>query len=116
MNDKIIIKELQCRAHIGITAQERAKKQPIIVDIEIVKDTREAGRLDDILKTVNYSSVCKEICVIMNVKYKTIEALAEKVSTTIRTTFPVKNVRVMVKKPQALRKYGAAYAAIEIER
>lgn len=116
MTDKIIIQELALHCHIGMTADERANKQVILVTMELCKDLRQAGVHDDIAQTVNYSEVCKHVVAVTAKEYYTLEALAEAIAVLVKKEFTVEKVRVLVKKPGALAKYGAAYAAVEIER
>lgn len=114
--DKIIIKNLQLMCNIGITAEERSQKQPIIIDVCIFKDLKEVGKSDDIEKTINYSSVAKMIIKISENQFNTIEALAENIAEQTKTEFKPEKVKVVVKKPEALVRKGALYAAVEIER
>ena len=46
----------------------------------------------------------------------TIEGLAEKIAAKVKAVFPVKSMKVGIKKPRALARRGAKFAAIEIER
>ena len=113
--DRIIIKELALSCRIGITADERMQPQPLSIDLELMLDLREAGRNDDIAKTINYSSVCNDIRTVADHEYCTIEAVAECIATAAKQYGPGE-VHVVVRKPGALARKGARYAAVEIYR
>jgi len=116
MTDKIIVKNLGLLCKLGITFSEQEEKQPVFVDIELTTDLKPAGISDDISKTINYSSVCNEIKKIAEKEHKTIEAIAENIAKQIKTIFKPLTVKVLIKKPGALARKGAKYAAVEIER
>ena len=44
--DKIIIKDLEVQAHIGVTADEREHPQRLLINLVLERDLAEAGRLD----------------------------------------------------------------------
>ena len=52
--DKIIIKDAKFLCNIGMSSEERRKKQEIFVDIELFLNTKKAAQTDDIKDTVNY--------------------------------------------------------------
>ena len=110
-----MIKEAEFYCSLGITAEERAHKQKILVDITLFCDTKEAAATDAIEKTVNYSSVYKQIQELLESKpYNLIETVAEQISKLISSYFEIKRTIICVKKPQAIKK--AVYAAIEVDR
>lgn len=116
MNDKIIIKKLKVWCNIGLGPNERAKKQPLIIDIELFLDLKQAGTLDDINKTINYSEVCKKINKLTEKEYVTLEGFAETIASDIKNKFKPESVKILARKPRALIEEGAEYAAVEIVR
>ena len=44
--DKIIIKDLEVNALIGVTESERAQPQRLLITVEMERDLTEAGRRD----------------------------------------------------------------------
>ena len=110
-----MIKDAEFYCSIGITAEERAHQQKILVDITMFRDTAAAAQTDSIEKTVNYSSVYKLIQELLESKpYNLIETVAEQISKLISSYFGLTKIIVCVKKPQAIKK--ALYAAVEVER
>ena len=61
MLDKIIIRDLLTRGPIGISEEERACPQDILINAELYTDTSKAAVSDSIDDCVNYSSISKKI-------------------------------------------------------
>ena len=112
--DKIIIKGAKYEVNIGVTAEERDAKQPLLIDIVLHYDLGGAASSDSIEETINYSKVCKSVAALLNKEYKLIETVAEAVASEILLSYPVSKLEVMVRKPGALR--IADYAAVQIMR
>ena len=115
--DKIIIKEAQFRCNIGVSKEERAKKQNIVVDAELFFGIKKSSSTDDIKHTINYSQIHSLIKNIAEKKeYKLIETLAENIAKGILNNYTIKKVIIRVKKSKALAKKNVRYAAVEITR
>ena len=63
--DSINIKGLEVFAHHGVYREENVLGQKFVVDVSMQVSTQEAGRSDDIRKSVNYGSVCDGIQKVM---------------------------------------------------
>lgn len=113
--DQIFIKDLLLRGVIGISDQERAQPQDILVNITIFTDVRKAGKTDHVDDSVNYRTVAKKI-IAHNEKIHryTVEALAEDIATLCMEEKGVESVRVKVEKPGAVR--FSKSVGVEIER
>lgn len=115
--DKIIIKHASLLGHIGVSDEERKKKQELILDIEMLADTREAGARDDLGETVCYADVYERVARIVKGKpHRLIESVAEELAKEILAHFAVRKVLVRVKKPGAFAGKDVRYAAVEITR
>ena len=101
--DTIVIKDLEIFAYHGVLAEEKKKGQPFIVTAYLKLDLKEAGTTDELDKTVNYADICELIREVMTEqKYDLIEAVAESIASTILIKYePIKEVRIIVSKPQA---------------
>ena len=53
--DRIIIKDMALYGYHGVLDEEQALGQHFFLDIELYLDLQEAGGLDDLWKTVDYS-------------------------------------------------------------
>jgi FolB domain-containing protein len=113
--DRIEIRDLLLRGILGINAEERDKKQDILVNLTLFADLREAGRSDDIADTANYRTITKRLIEhVEQVGRFTVEALAADIARLCLEDPRVARVRVRVEKPGALR--FARSVGVEIER
>ena len=97
--DKIVIKELQLRACVGVTAAERARPQRLVVTLELELDLAKAGRTDDVAAATRYDVVAdlarQEAA---RKPRKLIEAVAEGIAGAILARKLAKRVSVEVRK------------------
>jgi len=115
--DKIVIKGACFSCSIGVSPEERSKKQKIIIDVESFLDLRKAAKTDDLKDTANYSKVYDLLKNIAEKnKHALIESMAENIAKELLNKFPIKNVIVKVKKPEALADRNVKYVAVEIAR
>ena len=103
MRDKVFIKNLVLPCRIGVTEEERTKKQNVIIDIEIFCDLSQAGITDDLTKSINYAQVQEQVtAAVSKVEFKLLESLAQTVASLILKNSLASQVTVAVKK----EKYG----------
>lgn len=114
--DTIIIKDLELWCNIGIGEKERKEQQIVLFDIHLIYDLTKAGISDNIDDTINYSEVCKTVKNITEKEYHTLECLGKEITDSLKREYPVEKIILTIKKPRALKKEGAKYAAIRIER
>ena len=114
MKDKVFIKNLFLPCNVGVSEEERAKKQNIIVDIEIKCDLSKAGSTDNINKTINYYEINEKVTsAVTRGEFKLLESLAETVALLVLKDPAALEVTVTVKK----EKYAVNPAmGIEITR
>lgn len=113
--DKIYIRDLLCRCIVGIYPDERENKQDVIINIEMACDLSKAAASDDIDDTINYKSVKKEIMALVeSSSFLLIERMAGEIASLCLAHEGVRQVRVTVDKPGALR--FARSVAVEIVR
>lgn len=113
--DKIYIRDLLCRCIVGIYPDERENKQDVIINVEMACDLSPAAASDNIDDTINYKSVKKEIMTLVeDSSFLLIERMAGKIASLCLAHPGVRQVRVTVDKPGALR--FARSVAVEIVR
>ena len=102
--DRIYIRDLFLRCVIGINPEERTKKQDVLINITLFADLSAACLSDQLKDSVNYKEVKDRIVgMVESSSYFLLERLAERI-TEICLDFPfVRDVRVLVEKPGALR-------------
>ncbi|HOX24513.1 MAG TPA: dihydroneopterin aldolase [Candidatus Krumholzibacteria bacterium] len=104
MSDRIEIKNLLVRGILGVKAEEREKRQDILVNLELAADLRPAAVSDDLERSVNYRSVTKDvIALVEGSAFHTIETLATEIARAVLVGYPVEAVTVRVEKPGAPR-------------
>lgn len=115
--DRVVIKGAKFQAHVGTGEEERSRSQEIEVDLVLWLKLRPAGKSDNYEKTVCYAKVHDCIAMLVSSKkFALIEAIAESAAASILAAFPVKRVRVTIKKPGALQARGVRYCEVRITR
>ena len=99
MADRIFIEALRCRVKVGLTASERARRQRILIDLELEWDLRPAGRSDRVERTLDYAEVAETVRrVVEGRTFRLVEAVAEQVSGLVLKRFGPKQVCVKIRK------------------
>ena len=112
--DKIIIKDLEVDALIGVTESERAQPQRLLVTVEMERDLTEAGRRDAEGSTTRYDVVAVLIRKLVTERpRKLVEAVAHEIAETILARQMAHAVTVEVKKFSIP---GTQYVSVEIFR
>ncbi|GIU74134.1 MAG: 7,8-dihydroneopterin aldolase [Bryobacteraceae bacterium] len=115
--DKVIVSGARLAARIGVSEQERAAAQELVVDVELETDTREAARTDDVRNAIDYAAVHALLAATAAARPRAlVETLAADLAGAVLESFPARGVRVLVRKPGALRPQGADWAGVEITR
>lgn len=101
----------------GVLPQERELGQRLAVDLEMLLDLTEAGRRDDLSRTVDYAKVFRLVKeLVTGPSRQLLETVAEDIAAAVLERFPVAEVVVRVKKPAAPLPGRLEYVAVEIRR
>jgi len=112
--DKIIIKDLEVQAHIGVTAGEREHSQRLLITLVLERDLAEAGRTDMESATTGYDVVINLVKqLLLHRQCKLIEALANEIAELILNRRLAVAITVEVKK---FSMPNTKYVAVEIRR
>ena len=116
--DKIILSNLGFYGYHGVLEAEKILGQKFFIDAELYLNTKEAGKNDDLTKSVSYADVYEIIKDITeNRRFDLIEALAEIIASEVLNKFKLINsIMVRVKKPEAPVNGIYDYFAVEIRR
>ena len=117
MTDRIILHDMVFLGRHGVLEQEQREAQPFHVDVELDLDLQPAGMDDDLSRTLDYGVVfetCRSI--VESTSFRLIEALAEAIAHELLADFPILEVTVRVRKPNAPIEGTLAYAGVEIQR
>lgn len=101
--DEIHIKNLQVSGHMGVSPEEKALTQKVLVSVTLYADVRKAGKTDDLAHTVNYEKVSRLVSGFFRENTcNLIERAAEGMAEEILEKFPgVSGLEMEIKKPWA---------------
>ena len=101
--DVILLEGIQVPAALGVTAAERRMRRPVLLDLEVARDLRAAGRSDRIGQTIHYGRIYEVVAdVAANIEHKLVEALGERIAQAVLSKFDVDAVTVTVRKPKPI--------------
>lgn len=116
--DQIIIENLEIFGCHGVFEEEAFLGQKFVVTARLYLDTRQAGKTDDLTKSLDYGEVCQKIKKLVETqRYMLIERLAEEIAEMLLLSYEqLQKVQITVKKPWAPVKVSLDTVAVEIER
>lgn len=115
MTDRILVRDLQLRCVIGANDWERKVRQDVVINIEVLTDTRAAAASDDLADALDYKRITKEVIELVEPsRFHLVETMAERIAEICLASERAHSVRVRVEKPGALR--FARSVGVEIER
>ena len=101
--DRIELSGMEFFGYHGCLPEEREKGQRFVVDAVLCLDLAEAGRMDELCRSVNYAEVFEYVRTIVEGEAKNlIEALAEEIAAQLLKKYAaLTRVEIAVHKPQA---------------
>ena len=115
--DKIYIKGLEVFANHGVFKEEKNLGQKFVIDVELGLDLNDAGRYDELNKTVHYGLLSDVIAEEFAKKsYDLLEKATYELCKFILVNYDVSSVKVTLKKPWAPIKRSLDYVAVEMEK
>jgi 7,8-dihydroneopterin aldolase/epimerase/oxygenase len=103
--DTIIICDLEVFYHVGVTSEERAKPQRLLISIELTHDFKSAQASDNLTDTIDYAAITERLLRFGDgCHWELIETLAADIAAMILDDFVPQAVTVEIKKfiiPQA---------------
>ncbi len=103
---KIFIDNLRVQALIGVHPHEKSGTQPILINITLELSPKTTD--DRLENTLCYERLAKRIESIAQNEYNLVETLAHAIADDCLTYGNLLSVRVVVKKPEALKNADAA--------
>ncbi len=98
--DRILLEGIQIPAALGVTAAERRSRRPVLLDVEVTRDLRDAGRTDSIRQTIHYKRIFEVVeDVAANHEHRLVEALGDRIARALLEKFDADAVTVTVRKP-----------------
>ena len=97
--DRIDIRGLRVPTRIGWTDEERAEPQIVSIDLSLQADLSKAGRSDDLVDTVDYDGLIREVDeLVRSSSSRLLEHLGEEIATSISHFEFVRGVTVEIHK------------------
>jgi dihydroneopterin aldolase len=116
MQDAILLEGIQIPAALGVTAAERRVRRPVLLDLEIERDLRAAGRSDRIRSTLHYKRIFEVVeDVAANQEHRLVEALGDRIARAVLAKFDADRVTVTVRKPTPIAGV-LRYAGVRVTR
>ena len=100
MTDRLLVSGLALFTHCGVTPEERAVGQRVLVDVDMVVELGEAARRGGLEATVDYADVCRDLLEVGGkARHTLLESLAMDLAEAVLSRPRVCEVRVRITKP-----------------
>ncbi|HXG47779.1 MAG TPA: dihydroneopterin aldolase [Methylomirabilota bacterium] len=97
--DQITIADLEVYLHVGVTEEERANPQRLLITLDMALDVRPAAASDNLAHTIDYAAVAQRVMDFgTGCHWELIEALAGDLAEMVLDEFKPESVTVEVKK------------------
>jgi dihydroneopterin aldolase len=118
MSDRILVRDLQVFARHGLLPEEKALGQRFVIDITAFLDLAQAGRTDDLARSVSYVDLIETATTTLTrQRFGLIEAAAEAVAVALLAGFPaIERVAIELRKPGAPIDAVFGHVGVAIER
>ncbi len=114
--DTVLIAGLELDTRIGVTEDERAHPQPVVIDVAVDADLTTAAGSDDLADTLDYDALVEEIAVIAESReFNLLERLAGEIADRISTNEAVQRVTVEVAKKDPPIRRTVRKVAVRVE-
>jgi dihydroneopterin aldolase len=113
----IALEGIELWGRCGVSAEERAVEQRLVVDVFLRPTTTRALASDELADTIDYGTVAAlAYAAVERGEYKLIEHLAAVIADDLLAALAVAEVRVMVRKPSPPVGLPVAAARVEVVR
>ncbi len=117
MSAHIIIERLEFRGRCGVTAEERAKPQPLAVDVELDAHLDPAGHSDNLADTIDYAKIARRLVEIGTTQEACLlETMGERFLAMLFTDFPISRANLWLRKLHAPISQVTRSVGIKINR
>ena len=117
MTDRLELRGLTVLALCGILPEERLRRQPFTVDLDVFSDLSAAGASDDLADTIDYGALCADIdALAQHEQYGLLERFAQRIAEVALTDLRVQAVTVVVHKMRPPVPQHLASSGVRIHR
>jgi 7,8-dihydroneopterin aldolase/epimerase/oxygenase len=115
--DRIFLHGLSTQCIIGFIDWERRMPQTVVIDLELPCDAAAAAASDRVADTIDYKQLAKRVLAWTQAsEFQLLETLAHRLALLLLGEFPLRWVRVRVRKPGAIRHSRDVGVCIERSR
>ena len=117
MTDRIVLRDIEAEAVVGVFEWERLSKRPLRIDLDLACDLNAAAASDRLEDTLDYAALTarvRERCAATS--YRLIEALAGDIASACLEDPRVASVDVTVRKPGAVPGVGEISVVLQRSR
>jgi dihydroneopterin aldolase len=117
MGGHVVIERLEFRGRCGVTPEERARPQPLAVDLELDCRLEAAGLSDELGHTIDYATVAQRVVDLGTLQEsQLLETLAERLLAALFDEFPISRIKLWLRKLHPPIPYVTRSVGINIER
>ncbi len=117
MSDRIELRGLRVSAVCGVLPEEKARRQPLELDLDVYADLADALTTDDLADTVDYGALCALVAGIAEGEaFNLLERFAGRVAETVLAVPGVDAVTVAVRKLRPPVPEDLATSGVRIHR
>jgi dihydroneopterin aldolase len=117
MGGHIVIEQLEFRGRCGVTPEERARPQPLALDLELDCRLEAAELTDDLVRTIDYAKVVQRVVDIGTVQEsQLLETLAERLLAVLFDEFSIGRIKLWLRKLHPPISFVTRSVGIRIER
>jgi len=99
VTDRIELRGLRVLALCGVLPEERERRQPFEIDLDVEADLTSAGQTDDLDDTIDYGRLCADVDAIAdNEQFGLLERFAQRVAEVVLADPKVDAVTVSIRK------------------
>jgi dihydroneopterin aldolase/2-amino-4-hydroxy-6-hydroxymethyldihydropteridine diphosphokinase len=99
MTDHVVVKGLRVPVRVGVTPEERARPQVVVVDLDVTTDLSAAGSSDDLEDTIDYAALVSSVDTLLREdEANLLEALAQRIVEEVAEIKEATGVTVEVSK------------------
>ncbi len=114
---RIAIEGLKVSARIGVTDEERASPQPLVINIYIEADLQGAARSDNLNETIDYDGLVRSVEeLVKGSESRLLEHLADRIAAQITADRRAKRATVEVAKERPPVTQEVGKIAVTMER
>jgi dihydroneopterin aldolase len=117
MGGRIVIERLEFLGCCGVSLEERARPQPLAVDLDLACQLETAGLSDNLAQTIDYAAIAQRIVEVGTSQDSSLlETVAERILAAIFSEFPIDRATLWIRKLQPPIPHITGSVGVTLER